>query len=152
MRPWYKPMLIFIIAESSRRQAATAAKRQAATAAKRQAATVAKRQAAQAATAAKTQAALEARLKSSKSLLEKALKHGFVEPRTVVCLLIGVAGSGKTHTKHLLFKKNPPKNRTSTPIAERPVRAVIVCRTGEQFQEVNIDELDHILALIVCHA
>ena len=64
----------------------------------------------------------------------------------MVCLLTGIAGSGKTHTKHLLFKKSPPENRTSTDLAERPVRAVIVSKTGEQFQEVNIDELDKILA------
>ena len=64
----------------------------------------------------------------------------------MVCLLTGIAGSGKTHTKHLLFKKSPPENRTGTDLAERPVRAVIVSKTGEQFQEVNIDELDKILA------
>jgi len=92
------------------------------------------------------QEAIKARFKSSQSLLEKALRHGFVEPRTVLCLLTGVAGSGKTHTKHLLFGKNPPEDRTSTPLAERPVRAVIVCKTSEQFQEVNIDELDKVLA------
>jgi len=93
-----------------------------------------------------TEAALKERFKSSKSLLEKALRHGFVEPRTVVCLLTGIAGSGKTHTKHLLFRKDPPKDRTSTPIAVRPVQAVKVCKTGEQFQEVNIDELDKAVA------
>ena len=64
----------------------------------------------------------------------------------MVCLLTGIAGSGKTHTKHLLLKKKPPKNRTSTDLAERPVRAVIVSKMGEQFHEVNIDELDKILA------
>ena len=107
--------------------------------------TVAERR--EAADRARTQAAIEeARFKSSQSLLEKALRHGFVEPRTVVCLLTGIAGSGKTHTKHLLFKKSPPGNRTSTDLAERPVRAVIVSKTGEQFHEVNIDELDKILA------
>ena len=99
-----------------------------------------------AANTAKTQEAIKARFKSSQSLLEKALRRGFVEPRTVLCLLTGVAGSGKTHTKHLLFGKNPPEDRTSTPLAERPVRAVIVCKTSEQFQEVNIDELDKALA------
>ena len=57
----------------------------------------------------------------SKSLLEEALKHGFVECRTVVCLLVGVVGAGKTHTKHLLFRWDPPECRHSTPIAVRSV-------------------------------
>ena len=30
-------------------------------------------------------------------MLEEALKHGFVESRTVLCLLVGVAGAGKIH-------------------------------------------------------
>ena len=68
----------------------------------------------------------EARLQESKSLLEEALKPGFLTCRTVVCLLIGVAGAGKTHTKHLLFRWAPPESRNSTPLAARPVQAIRV--------------------------
>ena len=91
---------------------------------------------------------MKARLEFSKSLLEEALKHGFVECRTVVCLLFGVAGAGKTHTKHLLFRWAPPECRNSTPLAVRPVQAVRVRTStqGEQLQEVGPDQLDKILA------
>ena len=93
----------------------------------------------------------EARLHLSKSLLEEALKHGFVTCRTVVCLLVGVAGAGKTHTKHLLFGWAPPKYRNSTPLAVRPVQAIRVqvpTQSG-QLQEVDPDQLDKVLACTV---
>ena len=92
---------------------------------------------------------LETRLRKSKSLLEEALKHGFVESRTVVCLLVGVAGAGKTHTKHLLFRWAPPESRNSTPLAARPVRAIRISTQDGQLQEVDPDELDKILASTV---
>ena len=91
---------------------------------------------------------LETRLRKSKSLLEEALKRGFEECRTVVCLLVGVAGVGKTHTKHLLFRWAPPKSRNSTPLAARPIQAIRVRTStqGGQLQEVKPDQLDQILA------
>ena len=49
----------------------------------------------------------DARLREAVSLLEEALKHSSVECRTVVCLLVGVAGAVKIHTKHLLFRWAP---------------------------------------------
>ena len=88
----------------------------------------------------------ETRLEKSKSLLEEALKHGFVESRTVVCLLVGVAGAGKTHTKHLLFRWAPPESRNSTPLAVRPIHAIRVGTQGEQLQEIDRNQLDQILA------
>ena len=105
----------------------------------------------------------EARLRKSKSLLEEALKHGFVECRTVVCLLVGVAGAGKTHTKHLLFGWDPPEFRNSTSLAARPVQAIRVRKEGaarpvqairvrkegEQLQEVKLDQLDQMVAATV---
>ena len=94
---------------------------------------------------------LESRQKKAKSLLEEALKRGFEECRTVVCLLVGVAGAGKTHTKHLLFKWAPPETRNSTPLAVRPVQAIRVRASSQsgQLQEVDPDELDKILASTV---
>ena len=91
---------------------------------------------------------IKSRLQKSKSLLEEALKHGSVESRTVVCLLVGVAGAGKTHTKHLLFRWDPPKSRNSTPLAVRPVQAIRVLarEEGGELQEVDPDQLDAILA------
>ena len=91
---------------------------------------------------------MEDRLRLSKSLLNEALKYGFVESRTVVCLLFGVAGAGKTHTKHLLFRWAPPEFRNSTPLAVRAVQAIRVLAStqGGQLQEVYPDQLYQILA------
>ena len=74
------------------------------------------------------------------------MKNGYVECRTVVCLLVGVAGAGKTHTKHLLFRWAPPALRNSTPLAARPVQAIRISTQGGQLQEVKPDQLDQILA------
>ena len=89
----------------------------------------------------------------SKSLLEEALRHGFVTCQTMVCLLVGVAGAGKTHTKHLLFGWAPPDTRNSTPLAVRPVQAIRVQVTPQsgQLQEVDPDELDKVLASTVAN-
>ena len=91
---------------------------------------------------------IDTRLRNSRSLLEEALKHGYVKCRTVVCLLVGVAGAGKTHTKHLLFGWAPPELRNSTSLAARPIQAIRVRATtqGGQLQEVKPDELDQMLA------
>ena len=59
----------------------------------------------------------------------------------MVCLLTGIAGSGKTHTKHLLLKKSPPEMRTSTDLVDRPVQAVKLSKNDEQLIEVNDNEL-----------
>ena len=66
----------------------------------------------------------------------------------MVCLLVGVAGAGKTHTKHLLFRWAPPESRNSTPLAARPIQAIRVRAStqGGQLQEVDPDQLDKILA------
>ena len=92
---------------------------------------------------------LDTRLKKSRLLLEEALKHGYVECRTVVCLLVGVAGAGKTHTQHLLLRKKPPKSRNSTPMAVKPIRAVLVSANSGQLQEVSIDHLDKRIAAAI---
>ena len=63
-----------------------------------------------------------------------------------MCLLVGVAGAGKTHTKYLLFGWAPPEFRNSTSIAERPLRAVRIMPKSGQFQKVDPDQLDKILA------
>ena len=93
----------------------------------------------------------KSRLQKSKTLLEEALKHGSADCRTVVCLLVGVAGAGKTHTKHLLFRWAPPDFRNSTPLAARPVQAIRVLPSeeGGELHEVDPDQLDEILASAV---
>ena len=69
----------------------------------------------------------------------------------MVCLLVGVAGTGKTHTKHLLFRWPPPEVRDSTPLAARPVQAIRVSTQDGQLKEVDPDQLDQIIASTVAN-
>ena len=76
-------------------------------------------------------------------LYNQALRHGFIESRSIVSVLTGVAGSGKTHVKYLLFQKKPPTVRISTPLLESPVRALSLTRVNtedDEWHEVNDDE------------
>ena len=51
------------------------------------------------------------------------------------CLILGAAGVGKTHLRHLLLKKDPPKQRVSTGLADNPVRAISFSLAGVGGQE-----------------
>ena len=76
-------------------------------------------------------------------LYNQALTHGYIESRSIVSVLTGAAGSGKTHVKYLLFKKNPPVIRISTPLMESPVRAVSLTKVNtenDDWQEIDDDE------------
>ena len=42
------------------------------------------------------------------------MTKGYVETSVTKCLILGAAGVGKTHLKHLLLKKDHPKQRVST--------------------------------------
>eukprot|EP00731_Ephydatia_muelleri_P004222 Em0002g398a len=57
-------------------------------------------------------------------LYEEAMSKGYVETSVTKCLILGAAGVGKTHLKHLLLKKDPPEQRVSTGLADNPVRAI----------------------------
>ena len=85
----------------------------------------------------------------SKSIYDESLKMGFIESSNTVCLLNGVAGTGKTHVKYLISKQHPPKLRHSTPISETPVRVFTSNRydpTDEEWHHVDDDEEIEILA------
>eukprot|EP00731_Ephydatia_muelleri_P021695 Em0014g286a len=66
---------------------------------------------------------------------EEAMTKGYVEISVTKCLIIGAAGVGKTHLKHLLLKKDPPEQRTSTGLADNPIRAVSSSMAGVGVQE-----------------
>ena len=63
-------------------------------------------------------------------LYDEAMKKGYVETSVIKCLVLGASGVGKTHLKRLLLKKDPPKQRVSTGLADNPVRAITFSRVG----------------------
>ena len=52
------------------------------------------------------------------------MSKGYVETSVTKCLIIGAAGVGKTHLKHLLLKKDPPQQCVHTGLADNPVHAI----------------------------
>ena len=58
-------------------------------------------------------------------LYNEAMKAGYVTLKTSNVLLFGMAGTGKTSTKHLIFGLPPPKERNSTPLAAATDRVLI---------------------------
>ena len=58
-----------------------------------------------------------------------------METSVTKCLIVGAAGVGKTHIKHLLLKKDPPEQRVSTGLADNPVRAISFTLAGVGGQE-----------------
>ena len=72
---------------------------------------------------------------SFRRLYEEAMTKGYVETSVTKCLILGAAGVGKTHLKHLLLKKDHPKQRVSTGLADNPVRAISFTLAGVGGQE-----------------
>ncbi|XP_064402940.1 uncharacterized protein LOC135348600 isoform X3 [Halichondria panicea] len=58
----------------------------------------------------------------SEQVLNEAMKAGFVRVNTTNILFFGMAGTGKTSTKHLLLGLPPPQDRNSTPLASTAER------------------------------
>ena len=86
---------------------------------------------------------------TAQTLYSQALKRGYIESRSIVSILTGAAGSGKTHVKYLLFKKKPPVIRISTALMESPVRALSLARIDAEedyWQEIDDDEQFRIIA------
>ena len=63
------------------------------------------------------------------------MTKGYVETSVTKCLILGAAGVGKTHLKHLLLNKDHPKQRVSTGLADNPVRAISFTLAGVGGQE-----------------
>ena len=72
---------------------------------------------------------------SFRRLYDEAMTKGYVETSVTKCLILGAAGVGKTHLKHLLLKKDPPEQRVSTGLADNPVRAISSTLAGVGGQE-----------------
>ena len=60
------------------------------------------------------------------------MQSGYVVLHTIVLLLIGVAGAGKTCFCHMLFDKPPPPVRESTPLAKSSIRAKSIVRARDK--------------------
>ena len=88
-------------------------------------------------------------MQTVRTLYNQALKRGYIESRSIVSILSGAAGSGKTHVKYLLLKKKPPVIRISTSLLESPVRAVSLARIDaedDDWHELGDDEQCRIIA------
>ena len=72
---------------------------------------------------------------NNRRLYDEAMTKGYVETSVTKCLIVGAAGVGKTHLKHLLLQKDPPEQRVSTGLADNPVRAISFTLAGVGGQE-----------------
>ena len=82
------------------------------------------------------------------------MSKGYVETSVTKCLILGAAGVGKTHLKHLLLKKDPPGQRVSTGLADNPVRAISfslagVVQVGQEEDDWFVVEDDQALLRVV---
>ena len=85
-------------------------------------------------------------LDKNRKLLHEAMKEGHVNARTAKVLIHGIAGSGKTSTKHVIFEDEPSKIRQSTPLAERPIKAVRVDTKSSKWRKIGPKKMAELLA------
>ena len=94
------------------------------------------------------------------SLYAEAMKKGFVTVEITSVLLFGMAGTGKTSTKHLLLGMPPPQVRNSTPTAtsaervltKRTVRHISGAKAHmekENWKQITIDELEKLIVAVM---
>lgn len=79
------------------------------------------------------------------------MERGYIEARLTVLLLIGAAGAGKTHAKHVFLGLEPPPLRRSTPLAEEAIRAMSTLRatvsgSGMVWDPVTLEKLRQMIA------
>ena len=86
---------------------------------------------------------------SFRRLYDEAMTKGYVETSVTKCLILGAAGVGKTHLKHLLLKKDPPEQRVSTGLADNPVRATLAGVGGQEEDDWFVVEDDRALMSLV---
>ena len=71
------------------------------------------------------------------------MKDGRVKAKNYVILILGFAGTGKTHVLYLLLGEPPSQLRVSTPPVQSPVRAVSLtkaCISGKIWKRMNRDD------------
>ena len=68
---------------------------------------------------------------------EEAMKHGHIRSWMWKLLLYGAAGSGKSSVKEMILGNPPPVNRTSTPLAMRPITVYRINLDGKEFTTIT---------------
>ena len=83
------------------------------------------------------------------------MKEGYIEVSIIKCLLLGMAGVGKTCLLHLLLGMLPPHLRQSTACIEQAIRAICVkygIDSQGEWQKVDSDGLrDRLAGSVFCH-
>ena len=65
---------------------------------------------------------------AAQHFLDEAAKNGYVTSQSIVIVLVGIAGSGKSSFKRLILSLPPEKDRISTPLAEATIRNLSISR------------------------
>ena len=84
------------------------------------------------------------------------MRHGSVKSKVTKVLVTGVAGSGKTCTKHVLIDEPPPPVRKSTACAETPLRLRLM-KVGIRQEDVKWERhgakkmVNYLVATIKAH-
>lgn len=60
----------------------------------------------------------------AEKLLNEAMKNGYVTSQSIVVILIGMAGSGKSSFRRVVLNHPPEEKRVSTPLTEPTVRNI----------------------------
>lgn len=77
------------------------------------------------------------------------MQDGWVESQTTKVLITGIAGSGKTSAKHVLFEEEVPEVRKSTPLLERPIKATRVDKKSSKWIKVGTKKMLKLLATAI---
>ena len=86
---------------------------------------------------------------AAQSVYDVALREGIVKYRSILSILSGAAGSGKSTLKRLLFGMIIPVLRQSTPLAEAPIRAISYVRvdaTDVEWHVIDDEGQDRLIA------
>ena len=86
------------------------------------------------------------------SLLAEAMKEGKVNVSVIKVIIVGTAGVGKTCVHNLLLGLDPPDKRTSTKLAERPIRVIQIIseEEGETWKKANLKQMVAEAVPILC--
>ena len=85
-----------------------------------------------------------------KQLFDDAMKEGYVTSQSIVIVLIGIAGSGKSSFKRLVLNLPPEEVRVSTGLAEAAIRNISISRAivGEDDVQWKVIESEELLLML----